>query len=547
MLIILYIVSFLTRLVFLYFGYPSVTHDEADFYLNGYMLAKTGTDIHQNFLFSSSGLLTVISPIPVYISSLFFHIFPKTVFFSRLPFALINSLIPVLIAYIVYRLTKKKEFSFLVFLVANFSPWLSYLSSQAAFDSPISFSFYLVAVSILLTKLKPKIKYVFFLIFSFLAFNSYMGIKISFLPLIFTGFLIKRIAEDKKIKLGFVLKSAVISLIVFVAFTGLIFALPGNNSVTQRTLKEIILFDNANIIHTVWYERYVMYAPNIIKTIISNKLTVIFNNFFDKYLFAFDPRLLFFKGDPHPLYGTYYFGLFYLFELIFAIVGLIKADEIFKNKKIVFLPMVLICLFAPLPVGLASNYLTVVLRAYPLLLPYSFLIATGAYYCFKAVSKKLHVKPDIYKSFTILYILSFLFFFFIFNFKIKVLSSEQWHYSEKVLAEKLYSVRNQYKTIYVYTGDPKETLLLYDFYTEQNASKIKNSLIKTNDFRIGNIRFIVGCPKGNLDSKNLYLIKRLSCELDKYEKTIAPAKITSYIKAYDGSGDLYYKIDKVDQ
>ncbi len=163
MLINLFIISLLTRLAFLFFGFPSITHDEADFYLNGYMLSKTGSDIHNNSLFLSSGILSSISPIPVYLSAFFFTFLPKSVMTGRLPFAILNSLIPVLIYYIVDKLTNNKKLSFFTFLVANFSPWLVHVSSQAAFDSPLSFMFYLAAIAALLTKMRSQLKTAFFI------------------------------------------------------------------------------------------------------------------------------------------------------------------------------------------------------------------------------------------------------------------------------------------------------------------------------------------------------------------------------------------------
>jgi len=55
--IILFLISFLTRFVFLYFGYPSVTHDEADYFINSYLLAKTGSDIYNQKFFLTSEII----------------------------------------------------------------------------------------------------------------------------------------------------------------------------------------------------------------------------------------------------------------------------------------------------------------------------------------------------------------------------------------------------------------------------------------------------------------------------------------------------------
>ncbi len=51
MTLVLFLISFLTRLLFLYFGHPSITHDESDYFLNSYLLTKTGTDILNQKIF----------------------------------------------------------------------------------------------------------------------------------------------------------------------------------------------------------------------------------------------------------------------------------------------------------------------------------------------------------------------------------------------------------------------------------------------------------------------------------------------------------------
>lgn len=136
-----------------------------------------------------------------------------------------------------------------------------------------------------------------------------------------------------------------------------------------------------------------------------------------------------------------------------------------------------------------------------------------------------------------------MFFFAIFDLKIKIFSAEQWHVSEKLLATELAEIKNKYNHIYINTGDPKETLLLYDFYEEKNAQKIKNSLTTTGQvFSIDNISLTINCPPVHLDKNSLYLIKRYACDLNKYKKDISPLKILPYIIASDKSGIIYYKV-----
>lgn len=544
MLIKLFLISLLTRLAFLFFGFPSITHDEADFYLNGYMLSKTGSDIHNNSLFLSSGILSSISPIPVYISALFFTFLPKTIITGRLPFAILNSLIPVLIYYIINKLTSNKKLAFFTFLVANFSPWLVHVSSQAAFDSPLSFMFYLAATASLLSNIRPKLKTALFISLMFLSFNSYMGIKVSFFFLVLIAFVIKGIYERKKLDIFFWGKPFFYSLLVFVSFMALVFVAPGNNSFRSRIGREILLFDKGTFEHTVWYERYVMKTPEIIKKFVSNKATVFTSMFIDKYLVSFDPRILFFKGDPHPLYGTYYFGLFYLFEFAFLILGFFKAQEILGKKVTALLPFFLLLLVSPIPVGLSTSAdVTFIFRAYPLLLPFSFLIALGGYYLISLFKKYFYVLSIG------LYLIAFGYFFFIYQVKIKAFSSEQWHYSQKILSDRIEKLRNEYDKVYVFTNEPRENTLLYNYYQARNGNLIKKSITQATDrdFEIENVYIRERCPIEKLDERNFYIIKRDVCDIRKNKAKSADYKLTPYIEAYDHSGTVYWQLTNLEK
>lgn len=103
-----------------------------------------------------------------------------------------------------------------------------------------------------------------------------------------------------------------------------------------------------------------------------------------------------------------------------------------------------------------------------------------------------------------------------------------------ILSKKIYSLKDQFQSIYVITPEPKETLYLYNFYNEQDGNKIKRSLNRSKFF-IDNVNFEKICPPNNLDDENLYIIKRGVCKIDK-------KKTESFIEAIDKSGTLYYKI-----
>jgi len=531
MIYILYIISFLTRLIFLLHGHPSITHDEADYFINSYLLAKSGTDIFSQRFFLTSGILNSTSGVLVYIGSIFFNFFGKSIFTGRLPYAILNSLIPVLFYQIINKLTKNKILSLIGFFVLNFSPWFAYLSAMSAFDSPIALTFYLLSFYILLIDIKPKLKYFLFIIFSFLSFNSYMGIKTIFPLLLTLALVTKDIYEKKKINIFLIIKKFFISLFIFLMFFFSLYLFPGSKFFQSRLNEKILPLNLQTLTGKVNFDRSLSAGPKILISALHNKITAYIVTSLEKYVLAFNPLYLFIKGDPHPIYGTNYFGLFYLLDGIFLIVGLININKIFKNNLLAPILFIFLFIISPIPNVLMIDSANIAVRALPIILPYSFFIAVGLYsFLDYLIKNKKYIIPCSF----LLYFVSFLSFLFVFGITIKSASAEQWHRPEKDIIEKIVTLKDRYKNIYIFNGEPKETILLYDFYNLTNEKKIRKNLNLINgQYVINNVIISSNCNFPSLDKMNLYLIKVGHCEIDKRmkEKNF-PYKADLYMPSY---------------
>ena len=372
-----YIVSFLTRLIFLYHGHPSITHDEADYFINSYLFAKSGTDIFSQRFFFTSGILNSTSGVLVYIGSIFFNFFGKSIFTGRFPYAIVNSFIPVLFYLIVNKLTKNKTLSLISFMVLNFSPWFTYLSAMSAFDSPIALMFYLLSFYILLIKIKPKLKYFLFIILSFLSFNSYMGIKTVFPLLLTVALIAKELYEKKKLNIFLIVKNFSMSMLIFFVFFLSLYLFPGSKFFQNRLSEKILPLNLKVLTGQVNFDRSLSNGPKIIISALHNKITALIATSLEKYVFVFNPLYLFIKGDPHPIYGTNYFGLFYLFDGVFLIIGLINIKKIFEKNLSVPLLFFLLLIVSPIPNALMVDSPNIAVRTLLIIIPYSFFIAGG--------------------------------------------------------------------------------------------------------------------------------------------------------------------------
>lgn len=493
MVFVLFLISLLTRLLFLYFGYPSITNDEADYFINSYLLAKTGSDIFGKKFFLTSGILNATSSVPVYLGSLVFLFLEKSIISGRLTYTLLNSLIPVLFYLILNKLTKNKTFSLIGFTVLNFSPWFSYLSSLSAIDSPTAMMFYLVALYTLLTSLKPTLKYSLFILFSFFSFNSYMGIKTIFFFLLMIALITEKIYKKEKYNIKKLLKDFLISLTVFFVFFITSWVSPSASFFQDRLKEKILPLNTSLIVEKVDQLRGISQGPYLIRNLIHNKLTVTFGLFIERYIQAFNPYLLFVKGDSHPIYGTNYFGLFYFFDMVFIFLGLLFFRKIFERNSFISLPFILILIVAPLAVGIMIDPPSISLRSYLSIIGYVFFITSGIYFIFNYFlkNKKLTIGITV-----VIYLISFIYFFSLYQVTIKYSSGDQWHFNEKVLTEKIATIRkkSEKQKVIIYVNEPQPTFLLYLFYQEKNPTLIKKLLMKKN-YLIGNIRFSSDCPQ----------------------------------------------------
>jgi len=477
LLITLFVISLLTRFVFLFFGFPSITHDEADYFLNGYLLTKTGSDIFSNKFFLTSGILNATSAIPVYLGSISYHFMEKSVISGRLPYAIFNSLIPVLFYSILFKLTKNRTFSLIGFTVLNFSPWFSYLSAMSSIDAPTALVFYLLAIIVLLSELRPITKYSLFTLSMFFSFNSYMGIKTIAFFLFFIALLLKDTFYREKISVKKIGRNVLISLIMFLFFFGL------------KT--KILPLNTVEISKSVDILREMSKGPTVLRYFIHNKASYLGGQFIDKYIQAFNPTTLFVKGDTHPLYGTGFIGLFYFFDLVFILIGFYFASRVFKDGYKITIPFFLIIFVTPIAIGIMTDSPTLALRGLPLILGYSFFISTGIYFLANHFLKNMNV---IFSIVFFVYLSSFIYFFTLYRTTIRYMSGEQWHMNEKRLLDKVSSeIKFKNKQIYIYVNDPKETMLLYLFYKENSATKIK-AIISSGRFEVGNITFTDLCP-----------------------------------------------------
>lgn len=535
---VLFVLSLAVRLYFLFFGFPTITNDEADYYLTSYLFARTGSDQFGHTVFFSSGFLNAISSVPVYIGALLFKVISiKSILLARLPFALLNSLTPVLFFALIYFFSSNVLFSLLGFAIMNFSPWFSHLSATAAFDSPLSLLFFLAAVNCLCYVKKPSwLKYSSFIFFNFLAFNSYMGFKTIF-PLLSLAFLLLYFfTKNNSLSTRQVVLSIVLSSFLFISFFFISFKSPGGNLFEGRALKTIVFFNKGLIANEVWYANLTT-ENKIVRKLFNNSVVSPLQMFFSKYANAFNPAIYFF-AEPHVIYGLRIMGPFFVIDAIFFVIGLLFGFRTL-SKKIKFLILSLL-LIGPIPTALQIEGITISLRGIFLLPAFSLVIATGYYFLMKKIKNKF-----LYLTLFLLFCFNFFSFLALYQSRIKIISAESWGGSQKLVIQDL----NKYKEnkIHIYVNEGKSFLMLYGMYNEVlSPQALKSELVKENVplYTYENLTIHFSCQDIlNEENEGYFVFDVKKCPTE-YKLKRAHFKTIKEYYGLDKTGDLLYVLAK---
>lgn len=452
-LVILFFISFFWRFLFLQAGVQSLTHDEIDFYYSGYKLSHTGSDEYGNGLFLTTGYISAIPSIPVYISALGWKLFPeKTPINARLPFVILNSFTPVFIFLIVHKLTKNKKLSFLSFAVFQFSPWFSHVSSRVAYDAPLALLFSLIGFYALIAIRKKWAAFVLFGLSNFFSFNSYMGFK-TVLPFfifiqLFVYFTFEKPREKNMGKP--ILKSALIATALFFLYFSLLFLLPAAQLVFLRGKRELLTPFSSSVGNYLWYAHWTTDGTSIVSKLIYNKITGWIFLFFSKYFESFNVNMFFLTGEPSGVYGLRVMGLFFLTDLFFLIYGFFsfsKLPAFFKRLLLLTLSI------GGIPFAISASEVTVSLRGILLLFPYSILIAYGM-----SVFSNTRIKKILLCCVMAVNIFAFA---YLYTYQISTISAENYYLTDTEIAREL--IHTKEKTI-IASSDPYGLFMQYAFY-----------------------------------------------------------------------------------
>ena len=503
-LILLFIIllAIIPRLLFLSNVPNAITQDELHYAL----------DV-KSFQFSGKDVLQQVTPLDVVLFN-----FPKSEplqaelpYFLQMPifftggFSMVNLVIPnvvigiltVLMLYLVTGEFFNKRTALIAAILASINPWMIFIS-RTGYEAGIAPFFFLLTLFVLLKAKDNKI--LLAIPVSLLAFYSYIGTKIIFIPIMVLFMLyVYFFVNKRKFRTQYIavfIFTVLITLLFFIQFKHFSlsrndeFLLPSNPEI----VRQVVSFRQATIQNpflSVFDNKYLMYA------------TVLTKNAFNALSFNY----LFTGADYFFMLGVH--GLFYYIDGIFLVIGTVFIY--LKNRKVLGL------LAAAIFLGILpqvfhnpdgnGNFAPHLSLAVPFLI---ILVAVGLdAFLSKFKKDKLYLATA---AILVVYTLAFINFMYIYFYKFPI-QEGTFEVQNRILAKYL-SLQETNNPITVYSTNAKLAFREYVFYQNLYTSKTSsliNSDLENDKFVYKNIMFRSCNP--NIKETSALTIVDLSCTL----------------------------------
>jgi len=491
------IVASILRLIFLDRVPTAIGGDELSYILTVKYIALTGSDILGNwsplsiFAFSyPSGYPQAELPYFLLYPTSFF---PSDLFSVRIIYSFL-SIGSVLLIYLLSKTIFNNRVGLIAAMLAAINPWLVFTGRTNYEVVPATF-FFLLGIYLLL---KFKDANILLVIPVFLlAFYSYIGTKVAFVPIIAIASYVAFLQNKKKFaKFYILINIAAIALVTVFAFS---------ISNGQNRAGELFTPFSADVAAQVDEIRKDSVSGNVLTNIFENKYTIYLKIAAAKVLNIFSPDYLFFRTDN--FIGLYRHGLFYYIDAVFLALGIIYLS-MRKRRRFFFISAFLIA--AMLPEIMFTARVDIFSHHLPLFFVTLIIIIAVGIDAFMARFKQKLVP----------FILGFIYLLLFVNF-LNIYFSQypmQGHFDfgSRVLSNYVARVSANGSKVTLHVKNPEDAYRKYLFYTdavrEENISEIRESFI-THSPSLKNIKFMT-CPEIDTKQKpeNLTIYQISLCE-----------------------------------
>lgn len=427
---------------------PAVSHDEADYILNGYNVALKGSDISGTW--EPTSLLPIsthtrTAELPPLLFALAYIFLPLTLTSTDLiPVLLSTATIPLLFLF-TRSLKRSKLESLTAAILLAIQPW-SIFFSHTAFEAPIGVIPILgILIAIVALSNRKNIALDLLLIAvagicSFIAFFFYHGFKFLLLPVLLIAGVYLFSRRRDAIAIG-----AVSFLLILQG------ALLGRTILLQESYSSRsseLIFTNASIAEQVNTKRRLSLDNNF-NTMYWNKGTELLLQSAKSYFEAFSVSTLFITGsDPAIQYSLQEYGYLHSFSALFIVMGIVRILTRRSREDLFLLAVILV---SPLPAVIHTDP-TYAIRTSLLFVLLPIVAATGISFSLEINRNKETLRNALFVAIGLGYLFSTIMFMYFFRFRAPILTAERYFFQERLLANYITRIDSSSETRIVLQG-----------------------------------------------------------------------------------------------
>jgi 4-amino-4-deoxy-L-arabinose transferase-like glycosyltransferase len=522
--LIIIIVAILPRFIFLNNVPNAINDDEIHYVLDAKSFILTGRDVlgqvtpFDVLLFHSPKIDPMQAELQYFLEIPVFGLMPFSLFNLILPNAIIGVLIVVLIYLITLKLFDRNT-AIVAGLIAAFNPWFIFVSRTTYEAGPATLFFLCTFYVLLITK---GWKILWTIPFSLLAFYSYIGTKLIFLPFMFLSILYAFLSINKK---KYLKQYAL--LFGFSCLLALFFALQLKSYGGSARGTEILLPNNPSIVTLVNDFRNVS-IPNPFMSLFENKYTTYMSILIKSTLNIFSPTYLFTNADYFFLVSGH--GLFYYIDALLLIVGAVWLFMYQRKLFYFFISLILISIFPQIfhKSSIEGNFTPHIALLIPI---FVISIGVGINAVLKKIKNKKHL-PLFLISLGLVYLILFFNFCYFYFYKFP-LQSGTFAIQDRILS-KYISLGANKSTVTIFSPDPRLLFKEYIFYQNAYSGKTVgeiNKSLKEKRYVFNNISFYT-CNYTGLKDTSKLIISDIACAKDFGGNTVNVAQLKDSGKRY---------------
>lgn len=437
-------------------------HDERDIAYSGYSIAQTGKDLYgKNMPLNFEGISPNNPMVAIYYSAFWSLFLPgHSVFYARLPYALISSLLIWIVYELIFHITGNKRKALLTSILFCFSPWIFHIT-RMALDIPLAIVL-LLGGTLCLLKQKRILAYILL----FLTFYSYQGFRllIPFLVIYLETYQL----DIKKVK------SWLSRLLISIVFIFLLFGstLIIDPQTTKGRFSEIVFFSVDNVKEVIFRRNSTIASP-LISKIFDNKITTALDYMLTNLVKGQDLMYLFKTGDYSAINGNTASGQFIFIFIAFYYLGIASMGRKINKGDFFILGLIIIGM---IPALLSTNGSSFSIRAMPTGIGFAYILALGLLFGWE-IFKKLKHKKLIIPIITIALIINFSYVGYIYFFRRPVTVGEIFNEHERSLSKYLLDNKNQ--SYPIYHRMPQDGFLTLAFFDKElSISTVQKQMIE---------------------------------------------------------------------